>query len=190
MKAAICLAGALMATIVDPAKEPRHEEIMTLQPMPIQKACQEICPDAYYRIFRIVEHQKVKPFTYTVTFFSVGPGTRWRKVGDDWVAELPQFDVELAADGHIIEEGAHDISGSAVPKAVLAGYRKWNPKGLTGMWVRWGVMQPKNEKRTFMVMVVFNQVDEAHAAFLEDGSLVKEKSSATPTEPERKPRRS
>jgi hypothetical protein len=58
------------------------------------------------------------------------------------------------------------------------------------MWVRWGVQQPNNEKRSFGVMVVFNQVDEAHAVFLEDGTLIKEKSSATPVEPEKKRRKS
>src|SRR6516165_6217912 len=122
MKAAMCLVAVVIVTILAPAEEPRKDEMLALQPEPIRKACQDSCPDSTYRIFRIVEHQKTKPFTYTVTFFNVGPGTAWRKAGDDWIAELPQYDLELAADGHVLEEGGHDISPAAVPKTVRDGY--------------------------------------------------------------------
>ncbi len=181
MKTAIFLTGFLIATILAPEKQPRNDEILASQPAPIQKACQDTCPDSFYRILRIVEHQKQKPFTYTVTFMNVGPGTALRKVGDDWIAELPQYQLELDANGQIIEEQTHDISEAAVPKAVLTGYDKWNSNGVQGMWMRWGVGQARNEKRVFWIMVVLNQVKEFHAAFREDGSLIKEKSSPTPT---------
>jgi hypothetical protein len=170
------LAGVLLSATLPPKKEPRNDEILALQPVPIRKACQDTCPDSFYRILRIVEHQKQKPFTYTVTFINVGPGTAWRKAGDDWIAELPQYQLELDASGGVIEEQAHCISPSVVPKAVLAGYQKWNPKGLTGMTVAWGVGQPRNKKRVFRAMIVFNQVDASGAAFLEDGTLIKEQS--------------
>lgn len=203
MKAAHCLACVIISSILvstdeprldeslalDPqpiaeASKPRNDEILTLQPEPIRKACRETCPDSFYRIFRIVEHQKTKPFTYTVTFFSTLPGTAWQKVGDDWIAELPQYRLELAADGHIIEEQTHDISEAAVPRAVLAGYHKWNRNGAKGMWMPWGVGQAKNEPRIFWKRIVFNQVTAVHAAFREDGTLIKEKSSPTPRQPD------
>ena len=96
-----------------------------------------------------------------------------RKVGDDWIAELPQYQLELDANGQIIEEQTHDISEAAVPKEVLAGYNKWNSNGVQGMWMPWGVGQARNEKRVFWIMVVLNQVKEFHAAFREDRSLIK-----------------
>jgi hypothetical protein len=182
MKAMTFLGGVLISILLAPKKEPRNDEILAMQPVPIRKACQDTCPDSFYRILRIVEHQKQKPFTYTVTFINIGPTTAWRKVGDDWIAELPQYQLELDAKGNIIEEQAHSISSSAVPGVVLAGYRKWNPKGLEGMTVAWGVGQERNKKRVFRVMIVFNQIDASGAAFLEDGTLIKEKSNPTPTQ--------
>ena len=108
MKTAIFLTGVLIVTILAPEKQPRNDEILASQPAPVQKACQDTCPDSFYRILRIVEHQKQKPFTYTVIFMNVGPGTALRKVGDDWIAELPQYQLELDAKGQIIEEQTHD----------------------------------------------------------------------------------
>lgn len=168
-----------------PAIEKRNDEILALHPPFVRKACEETCPDTFYRILRIVEHQKDKPTTYTVTFSSVGPATAWRKVGDDSIAELPQYNLELGPDGRILEEEPHDISQAALPKAVRDGFKRWNPSGAKGMWVRWGVGQARNGKRTFRVMIVFNQVDATHAAFLADGSLIKEKSSPSSTVPEK-----
>jgi hypothetical protein len=182
MKAALLLSAIVFSTTLAPKKEPRNDEILALQPVAIRITCQDACPDSCYRILRIVEHQKQKPFTYTVTFYNVGPGTACRKVGDDWIAELPQYQLELDASGQIIEEQTHDISEAAVPKAVLAGYNNWNSNGVKGMWMRWGVGQARNEKRVFYMMIVLNQVKEFHAAFREDGSLIKEKSSPTPTQ--------
>jgi hypothetical protein len=185
MKASICFVGMLISTIFAVPTKDRNDDILALQPPFVRNACQETCPDTCYRILRIVEHQKDKPSTYTVTFFNTGPGTAWRKAGDDWIAELPQYNLELGADGRVLEEQAHDISAAALPKAVSDGFRKWNPSGAKGMWVRWGVAKAKNEKRTFMVMIVFNQVDATHAAFLEDGSLITEKSFPSSTVPDK-----
>jgi hypothetical protein len=120
-----------------------------------------------------------------VTFFNDNGMIQSKKIGDDWISEPLQYQLELAADGHIIEEQAHLISELAVPKAVLASYQKWNPKGLKGMIVAWGAEQPRNKKREFHVSIVFNQIDASGASFYEDGSLIKEKSDPTAKVPEK-----
>ena len=184
MKASICFLGLVLSTLFVVPTKGRNDDILSLQPPFVRKACEETCPDSVYRILRIVHHQKANPGTYTVTFFNTGPGTSLRKVGDDWITELYQYDLELASDGHVLEERTHDISPVALPKAVVDGFKKWNPTGAKGMWIRWGVGQAKNEKRIFRVMIVFNQVDATHAAFFEDGSLIKEQSSPSSTVPD------
>ena len=63
----------------------------------------------------------------------------------------------------IIEEQRHLISEAAVPDAVRTAYQKWNPKGLKGMTVAWGVGQPPNGKREFLVSIVFNQITQRAA---------------------------
>lgn len=189
MKAPILLLACSVAAIAPVTNGQRSDAILVSQPPPIRKACQDICPDKFYQILRIAEHQKSKPYTYRVTFINTNGMIQCQKLGDDWINELPQWQLELAANGTVITEERHLISQEAVPKAVMAGFRKWNPKGLTGMIVAWGVWQKKNQKREFVASIVFNQVSATAAIFLEDGTLVKEKSDPVPIDPDKDPRR-
>jgi hypothetical protein len=189
MKAPILLFACSIAAIAPVTNGQRSDPILFSQPPPIRKACQDICPDTFYQILRIAEHQKVKPYTYTVTFFNTNGMIQCQKFGDDWISELPLWQLELAADGTVIEEGRHLISELAVPRAVMAGFKKWNPKGLKGMIVSWGVERKRNQKREFVASIVFNQVDGTGAIFLEDGTLVKEKSDPVAIDPEKDPRK-
>ena len=134
-------------------------------PLPIKEACQRYCPDSFYQILRITEHQNTKPHTYTVTFINNNGMIQGKKLGDDLTSELPQYKLELTADGQIIEEERHLISMLAVPKAVRIAYQKWNPKGLQGMTVAWASEKPRNKDRQFSASIVFNQVDGSFAVF-------------------------
>ncbi len=183
MKAAILLAGALILTALDSKTEPRNDPILGMHPVPIKEACQRYCPDNIYQILRITEHQKTKPYTYTVTFINNNGMIQGKKIDDDLTSELPQYKLELTADGQIIEEERHLISMLAVPKAVRIAYQKWNPKGLKGMTVAWAAEKPRNKDRLFSTSIVFNQIDGSFAVFTEDGTLVKEKSDPAPVEP-------
>jgi hypothetical protein len=90
MKASICFLGLTCSTLFAVPTKDRDHGILFHHPPAVRKACKETSPDATYRILRIVEHQKDKPHTYTVTFFNGGPGAALRKVGDDWMAALSE----------------------------------------------------------------------------------------------------
>ena len=115
MNTSICFLGLTLSAVftVVPTNG-RNDDILSLQPPFVRKACEETCPDTVYRILRIVHHQKANPSAYTITFFNTGPGTALRKVGDDWITELYQYDLELASDGHVLEaDTRHFASGPA-----------------------------------------------------------------------------
>lgn len=172
--------GACLVPAFALALDPKSDGLLILLPPAVKKACERLCPDDSYQAVRVVKRPMPTPTSYTVTFLHNSLVTAGRTVGGGSVDEFFQYTIELDPEGNLLEEQPHDVSESAVPKAVLDGYKAWNRNGVKGFWVRWGVGKERAGKRTYRVMLVLNQIDAFHAAFLEDGRLIKDLSSPTP----------
>lgn len=183
MKAATWTASLLAVGLLPAfarALDPKSEEILTLHPPFLKAACERYCPGKEYRILRIVQRNQAKPSDYRITFLSNGPGTRGRIVGEEMVHELMQYEIRLDPAGTLLEEEDHAIAPSAAPKPVLDAFARWNRNGVEGMATAWGVGKARGGKRMYRAMIVLNQIEENHATFLEDGTLVAAESSPPP----------
>jgi hypothetical protein len=161
------------------AGEPMEDPILRFLPKEVRKACEDAFPG--HRALRAVERQAGGAPVYRVTVFSSTDTMVYaKKIGDDHVSELPLYHLELTADGKVVEESRHAVPESRVPKAVLAGYRTWNPGGVKGMAVVWGVELQKGTDRVFSVNVILSSVKTYFASFKEDGSVVAAEPSRVP----------
>jgi hypothetical protein len=166
-------------TIWDLAKD---DPVVFMLPGPIQEAYYlRYRPRDGYRALRATWSEAGAASTYTITLYHTGGLMRGGRVGDKTMQELFQYTMTLAADGQLIEEQQHSIDERDVPPPVLEGYKTWNRNAVKGMVVPWGVEKTVNGKRTFSVSIVFNQIEAKSASFLEDGSLIKERSDPTPS---------
>jgi hypothetical protein len=54
----------------------------------------------------------------------------------------------------------------------VAGYEKWNPKGVKGQELWWLTEVPRGEARVYRVRIIVNQIKAYAASFKEDGSVL------------------
>jgi len=81
--------------------------------------------------------------------------------------------VALDSRGKSLEETARPIVPDQLPKAVVAAYEKWNPKGVKRMATMWSTELPRGKERIYGVHILVNQIKGYSAFFKEDGTIVK-----------------
>ena len=154
------------------AGEAIEDPVLRFAPKAVQNVCAERFPA--HRVLRVVERQVGgAPVVYRITVFSIADtGVFTKTTGDDTVSELLLHQLELMADGKVIEESRHAVPEYRVPKAVLDGYRRWNPDGVKGMGVFWTAGQEKGKERMFSASVILSAVKAYSASFRTNGSVV------------------
>jgi hypothetical protein len=153
------------------AGEAMHDPVLQLAPKAVQKVCAELFPA--HRVLRVVERQAGGAPVYRITVFSLTDmAVQGEKTGNDIVNELMLHHLELTADGKVLEESRHRIPESRVPKAVLDGFRLWNPNGVKGMGVFWTAEQAPGKERVFSASVILSSVKNYSASFGGNGSVV------------------
>src|SRR5262245_41183457 len=118
-------AGLLFAPALASAQRPKGDPILSGFPEKIRKVCKETFPDA--RVLKVTERETRDGPLYRFTLFYPDDTTvHHRSVGGETVRQLLTYDLELTADGKVLEESRHSVRESQVPKVVLASYHQWN----------------------------------------------------------------
>ena len=92
--------------------------------------------------------------------------------GKEFVSEPIFYEMEVAADGKVVEETYHPVAPDGLPKPVQTAYGKWNPNGVKGMFVQWNTAVPRGKERVYSVTILIDQLTVYFATFKEDGTVV------------------
>ena len=172
------VAGSCVMTNLAGAESPM---VHVVQPDPVRRHVPEavelifeaVFPSNQYRCVRMARPLNA-PEMFRGRFFSLSDSrVRNGKKGEEFVSEPIFYEMEVAADGKVVEETLHPVLDSNdLPKPVQAAYGKWNPKGVKGMHVQWSTGVPRGQERVYSVAIVINQLTGHGARFKEDGTLV------------------
>jgi len=172
------VAGSCVMTNLAGAESPTGHVV---QPDPVRKHAPEAIelifeaafPSQRYRCVRMARPLNA-PEMFRGRFFSLSDSkVRSGQEGKDFVSEPIFYEMEVAADGKVIEETLHPVlDWDELPKPVQTAYGRWNPKGVKGMFVRWYTGVPRGKERVYMVQILIDQLTLHGATFEEDGTLV------------------
>jgi hypothetical protein len=96
-----------------------------------------------------------------------------QRVGGEHVTTPELYHLELDAGGKVLEETLRPVHDPGqLPKAVVAAYEKWNPKGVKGQELWWLTEVPRGEARVYRVRIIVNASKAYSASFTEDGSVL------------------
>src|SRR5262249_46776332 len=111
---------------------------------------------------------------YRATVFNpASGGAETRQVGAENITQPILYHLELSESGKVLEETPRPVLDlKRLPKAVVAGYEKWNPKGGTGQEHRWTTEVPRGEARIYRVRIIESAIKAYSASFKEDGSVL------------------
>jgi hypothetical protein len=101
-------------------------------------------------------------------------------VDGEHVVTPPLYHLELDAAAKVLEETLRSIDPKQFPKAVMAAYQKWNPKGVEGPEHYWLTEVPRGKARVYRVVLIFNAVKAYRATFREDGTVVEADPAVVP----------
>ena len=121
-------------------------------------------------------------YTYRGTFFNPASTTvRTKGEGEEIVTQPLLYDLEVSEEGKVIEETPHPVlKPERLPKAVVAAYEKWNPKGVKGMAVMWTTEVPRGKDRVYGAYILVDAIRSYSASFKEDGTVVAAEPAVVP----------
>jgi hypothetical protein len=155
-----------------PLAELRRDPVYVNMPNAIREVFEATFPN--HRCVRMAMRQEKGAAVYRATVFDpTCSRASQREVGDETVSEPILYHLEVSADARVIEETAHPVlDRGRLPKAVVASYEKWNPKGVEGREHWWTTELPRGGTRVYRVLIILNAVEAYRAAFREDGTVV------------------
>jgi len=172
------VAGSCVMTNLAGAESPT---VHVVQPDPVRSDAPDaiklifeaVFPSQRYRCVRMARPLNA-PEMFRGRFFSLSDSrARSGKEGEEFVSEPIFYEMEVAADGKVVEETLHPVlDWNELPNPVQAAYGRWNPKGVKGMRVQWSTGVPRGQERVYSVAIVINQLTGHGARFKEDGTLV------------------
>ena len=151
---------------------PQPDPVFSHVPMAIRPVFEKTFPN--HRCIRLAT-RRVKGATvyYRATVFNpASMGASHQLVGGESVATPILYQLELDADGKVVEETLRPIDPAQLPKAVLAAYEKWNPKGVEGREHWWQTEVPREQARVYRVRIIVNAVTAYSASFAEDRTVL------------------
>jgi hypothetical protein len=162
------------------AVEPlKRDPVYSNLPTAARKVFEDTFPN--HRIIRLVTRGDGEEAVYRGTVFDLTDTTLTsghELVGGEFVTTPKLYYLEVDAKGKVLEELPRPIGPDRVPKAVLAAYEKWNPKGVKRMATMWTTEVPRGKGRVYGVYILVNQTKGYRASFKEDGTVL----SADPTD--------
>lgn len=158
--------------IQPPPAEPRRDPMYGDMPEAIRAVFESTFPN--HRCVRMAMRQEKGAAVYRGTVFDPAcSAAHTQLVGDETVSQPILYHLEVSADARVIEETAHPVLDlERLPKPVVASYKKWNPKGVTGREHWWTTELPRGGTRVYRVRIILNAVTAYTAAFREDGTVV------------------
>ena len=172
------VAGSCMMTNLAGAEAPtvqvvQPDPVRRLAPEAVERTFEAAFPSQRYRCVRMA-HPLNAAETFRGRFFSLSDSkVRNGQEEKEFVSEPIFYEMEVAADGKVIEETLHPVlDGDELPKPVQAAYGRWNPKGVKGMFVRWYTGVPRGKERVYMVQILIDQLTLHDATFKGDGTVV------------------
>lgn len=162
------------------AGPPKSDPVLRLLTPAARKVFEDTFPG--HRCIRLARRGKDEDAVYRGTFFDPAnwAGATVELIGGESVVTPPLFHLEVDAGGKVLEETIRPIDPKRLPKAVLAEYDKWNPKGVTGREHFWLTEVPRGKGRVYRVQIILIAVKSYRASFREDGSIVKAEPAFVP----------
>src|SRR5262245_10488070 len=150
----------------------RVEPLYSHVPEAVRKVFEDTFPDHY--CIRMVTRGRQDAAVYRGTVFDPrSAASHHQHVDGEHVATPILHQLEVDGDGKVVEESLRPILDLArVPKAVVAAYDKWNPKGVKGQEFYWLTEVPREKARVYRVRIILNAVKAYSATFAEDGSVL------------------
>lgn len=159
---------------------PKHDPVYGRMPEVVRKVFEETFPQ--YRCIRLVIRGKEGARVYRGTVFN--PADWWRtsgrQINGDSVITPILAELEVDAQGKVLEEPLRDFDPKRLPPAVTAAFAKWNPKGVTGQELHWLTEVARGKERIYRVRIILNAVKAYDAKFKEDGTLLEAKPPVIP----------
>ncbi len=176
--AAVVIGGGLAPTAAGADEQPPAADQPKVDPIlsrglpdAVRKAFVHALPG--YWCVRLGVRGKEDAAVYRVTVFHPGHGQTSHVKDGEFVTTPRLYDIELDARGKSLEETARPIGPDQLPKAVLAAYERWNPKGVERMATMWSTELPRGKDRVYGVYILVSQIKGYSAFFKEDGTVVK-----------------
>ncbi|HKA07770.1 MAG TPA: hypothetical protein VKD71_10975 [Gemmataceae bacterium] len=159
---------------------PRHEPLYSHLPDAVRKVFEDTFP--HHFCIRMVTRGKRQAEVYRGTVFDPrSAGGFHQHVDGEHVASPILYQLEVDADGKIVEETLRPVLDLArLPKAVVAAYEKWNPKGVKGQEFHWRTEVPREKARVYRVRIVVNAIKTYSASFAEDGTILEANPAVVP----------
>jgi hypothetical protein len=176
LAAAIGLTAATVSRAEDKAPVaktvPRMEPLYSHLPEAVRKVFEDTFPN--HICIRMVTRGKRDAAVYRGTVFDLRSAASHHQLVDgEHVATPILYQLELDANGRVVEETLRPILDLArLPKAVVAAYEKWNPKGVKGQEFYWRTEVPRESARVYRVRIVLNAIKAYSASFAEDGTVL------------------
>jgi hypothetical protein len=169
-------AAAAGADDKPPAARERPDPVLSNVPVAIRPVFEKTFPNhrCVRMAMRPVKGKDKDKYTYRGTFFDPASTTvRTKGIGEEIVTQPLLYDLEVSEEGKVIEETPRPVLEPArLPKAVVAAYEKWNPKGIKGMAVMWTTEVPRGKDRVYGAYILVNAIKSYSASFKEDGSVI------------------
>src|SRR5262249_7733647 len=91
------------------------------------------------------------------------------------------YHLQVSEEGKVVEETPHPVLDlEKLPKAVVASFEKWNPKGVKGMAVLWWTEIARGKDRVYHASILVNQIKAYGASFKEDGTVLAAEPAVVP----------
>lgn len=155
------------------AKEPPpRDPVYWSVPDPVRKVFETTFPG--YRCIRLVTRGENDAAVYRATVFDPADWGRTSggRIDGERVVTPPLYHIEVDATGKVLEETLRWVRLDQLPKAVLAAYQKWNPKGVQGAEFHCQTEVPRGKNRVYRVRIILSAIKAYTASFQEDGSVV------------------
>src|SRR5712671_6295069 len=129
------------------ADQPKSDPIFRGLPDAVRKAFEDTLPG--YWCVRLATRGEKDAAVYRATVFHPAHGQSARVIDGESVTTPRLYDVALDSRGKSLEETARPIVPDQLPKAVVAAYEKWNPKGVKRMATMWSTELPRGKERVY-----------------------------------------
>src|SRR5262249_8406231 len=146
----------------------------------VRKVFEDTFP--HHFCIRMVTRGKQDAEVYRGTVFDPrSAGSSHQHVDSEHVATPILYQLEVDANGKVVEEMLRPILDlTPLPKAVVAAYEKWNPKGVKGQELYWLTEVPREKARVYRVRIIVNAIKAYSASFAEDGTVLEAKPAVVP----------
>jgi hypothetical protein len=168
-----CVMTNLVGAEAPTAPVAQPDPVLSDAPEAIRSIFEAAFPSHRYRCVRMARPVNA-PEVFRGKFFDLTLSkVRCGQRGDEFVSEPIFYEMEVAANGKVVEETPRPVlDRDGLPKPVQAAYGKWNPKGVKGMFVHWYTSVPRGQERVYTVRILIDQLTLHDATFKEDGTVV------------------